>query len=51
MDIDRLNENCTEIAERAREKQKKPMDFEAIFKMYEAESKKIRYYSNDISVF
>ena len=43
MDIDKLNEICEEIAERAREKQKKPMDFEAIRKLYEESSRKIRY--------
>ena len=42
MDIDKLNEICDGIAERAREKQKKPMDSEAIIKMYEKESRKNR---------
>ena len=39
MDINKLNEICAKIAERAREKN--PMDLEAIIKMYEEESKKI----------
>lgn len=43
MDIDKLNEILDGIAERAREKQKIPMHFEAIIKMYEEESRKIRY--------
>lgn len=43
MDIDKLNEICAEIAERVKEEQKKPMDFDAILKMYEEDSKKIRY--------
>ena len=43
MDFDKLNEVLAEIAESAREEQKKPMDFEAIKKMYEENSRKIRY--------
>ena len=43
MDIDKLNEIIDEIAESAREEQKRPMDFEAILKMYEEENRKIRY--------
>lgn len=43
MEIDKLNEICDGIAESAREEEKKPMDFEAIIKMYEEESRKIRY--------
>ena len=41
MDIDKLNEICARFAERAKEK--KPMNLEAIIKMYEEESKKNRY--------
>lgn len=43
MDKDKLNEICAGIAESAREKQKEPMDFEAILKLYEEESSKIRH--------
>ena len=41
--IEKFNELIEELAERAREEQKKPMDIEAIRKMYEEESRKIRY--------
>ena len=43
MDIDRLNELIDGIAERAKEKQKKPMDLEAVIRMYEEDSRKIRH--------
>ena len=43
MDIDKFNKICTEIAEGAREKQKKPMDLEAVIKMYEEANRKIRH--------
>ncbi len=38
-----LYEIIDEIAEIAREERKKPMDFEAILRMYEEASRKIRY--------
>ena len=41
MDIDKLNEICARFVEKAKEK--KPMDLEAIIKMYEENSKKNRY--------
>ena len=41
MDIDKLNEICARFAERT--KGKKPMDLEAIIKIYEEGSKKNRY--------
>lgn len=43
MDIEKFNELIEELAERAREEQEKPMDIEAIRKMYEGLSRKIRY--------
>jgi hypothetical protein len=39
-DIDKLNEKCARFVEKAKEK--KPMDLEAIIKMYEENSKKNR---------
>lgn len=41
MDINKLNEVCERIAERAKEK--KAMNLEAIIKIYEEGSKKNRY--------
>lgn len=41
MDIEKLNEICAKIAKRAKEK--KPMNLEAIIKIYEEGSKKNRY--------
>lgn len=41
MDINKLNEICAKIAERAKEK--KAMNLEAIIKIYEEGSKKNRY--------
>ena len=43
MDIDKFHEIFDGIAESAKEELKKPMDFEAIIKMYEEASRKIRY--------
>ncbi len=51
MDIDKIYEIMSGPAGSTWETTKKPLDLETVIKIYEKESRKIRYKSNDISVF